>query len=613
VRSYAVAIGEEFRTKGANAVLGPGVDLVRSPYGGRSPETLVGEEPFLGAPLVAAYVSGLRSVGVGTVMKHFSANNQETGRWAGLPRAINTQAGRRTMHEAHYVPVSAGISAGAASVMCAYNLVNGTPACGNEWLLDQDLMGTLGFDGYVVSDWTAITDAKQAARTAVHMNMPGIDNAFGCPGILNDAQRNDKATHVLRGTLKVLAGLSVPDCIIGCEACTTCRNASCVPLIGQANSTSPAHVAVANAVATDGAVLVKNSASTLPIPNGATVAVVGSVCDADHSLHPTNSRWNLGDYYVVGGSGRVISYSTVSIWAGLQAKAAAHSLTLVSSLSDNVDEAITAMSGASIVITCGGGVGQEDIDRSRLTLDQHGFLEALAVKMAEQTAPPPLVVVALAPGPLAVGGWGTYAQAALVLFMSGQETGTAVAQLLTGESVPSGRLPVTLYADESQVDGRMRICTDRSRPCTFTEGAHVGWRALENVPVAFPFGHGLSYSSFTYAWGSAVSYAYATTGALARPNVTFSVSITNAGSYAAREVVQVYLRSDEPLTTLRAFEKTATIAPGASATLSFTLPPSSFNVYDYVTRSMAPLRSLSAYTLLVGASSRDIRLQQALS
>jgi hypothetical protein len=109
-----------------------------------------------------------------------------------------------------------------------------------------------------------------------------------------------------------------------------------------------------------------------------------------------------------------------------------------------------------------------------------------------------------------------------------------------------------------------------------------------------------------------VSYAYATIGALSRPNVSLSVRVTNVGSYAAREVVQVYLRSTEPLTTLRAFEKTATLAPGASTTLSFTLQPSSFDVYNYATSSMAPLFPLSAYTLLVGASSRDIRLTQQL-
>lgn len=604
VHEYARAIGEEFRTKGANAVLGPTVDLVRSPYGGRSPETLAGEEPHLGGPMVDAYVRGLRSVGVAAVMKHFSANSQETGRWGGRPTSISMDAGPRTLMEAHYVPVRAGVVAGASSVMCAYNLVNGTPACGAEWLLRRDLLGSLGFDGYVVSDWTAIVDVPLAAKAPVHMNMPGLDNSFGCPGVLTGAQLDEKATAVVRGMLKTMAGLRQPDCLLGCHDCRTCRHRSCTPLLTEANASTASHVALARHVAAEAAVLLKNEGGLLPIAAGATVAVVGSACDAAHSFGDLNGLWNRGDYYVVGGSGRVISDHAVSVYAGLVARAAAAGITVRASLSDDADAALATIRGATLAIACGGAKGQEDADRSTLALDQHGFLSRLA---AEASAP--LVAVAFAPGPLAVGGWSTGAAAALAVFLSGQETGHAVAQLLLGEASPSGKLPVTFYADEEQVDPRVRVCTSTSRPCVFSEGVHIGWRALEDVSVAFPFGHGLTYGSFELAFASPPRLVHLDAG---RVNVSVAVSVRNVGTRAAAEVVQLYVRSSEPLTTLGAFVKTSVLQPSESATVTLELPPTVFEVYDYGAHELAPLQPLSEYTLLIGTSSRDIKLQHAL-
>ncbi len=317
--------------------------------------------------------------------------------------------------------------------------------------------------------------------------------------------------------------------------------------------------------------------------------------------------WNRGDYYVVGGSGRVISDRAVSVYAGLQARAVARGLTLRPSLTDDVSAALDAQRGASVVIACGGAVGQEARDRSALRLDQHAFLERLA---AEASAP--LVVVGFAPGPLVVGGWSEPAAAALAVFLSGQETGHAVAALLLGEASPSGKLPVTMYASDDQVG--VRVC-GRS-PCVFTERAHVGWRSLEGVPVAFPFGHGLSYSEFELGLAAVSTHSNGTeaAGQLPRwPRVDLQVTVRNVGVHAAREVVQLYLRTNEPLTTLRAFEKTPLLQPGQETTVSLSVPSSAFDLFDEGQQAFAPMAASAQPVLLVGTSSRDIRLQHAVA
>ena len=269
---------------------------------------------------------------------------------------------------------------------CAYNLVNGTQSCGADWLLRRDLIGALGFDGFVVSDWFAIYDAKLAARAPVHMNMPGVDGAFSCPGMLSDAQRDAKVEAVLRGMLKTLDGMQSPPCILGCD---------CLPLLHEANATSDAHVATARRVAAGAAVLLKNTDEVLPIAPGAIVAVVGAACDAHHSFAALNAgsqmdSWNRGDYYVVGGSGRVVSDRAASVLAGLRAHAASHGLTLRTSPTDDVAAALTAMQGASVAIACGGSVGQArppPPSPSALVLPLH---RPLATSCSPFTAPWPL-------------------------------------------------------------------------------------------------------------------------------------------------------------------------------------------------------------------------------
>lgn len=543
---------------GVGHMQGPTVDLVRSPYGGRSAETLAGEEPFLGAPLTAAYVRGLKAARVASVVKHFALNNQETGRMGGM----SSDAGQRTLDEAHYVPVKAAIEAGVSAVMCSYNLVNGTQACGADWLLRDDLIGRLGFDGYVVSDWTAIYDVRVAAAGAVHIDMPGVAGVFRCPGMLTEAQLDEKASAILRGMILDLPAMRAPPCIVGCD---------CDVLMREANASTPAHIELARTVAAESAVLLKNEAETLPIRTGSVIALVGSACDHQSNWETLSGWWNRGDYNVVGGSGRVISDRAVSVAAGLAARSAGHGFTLRTSLTDDVSAALEVMKGATLTVACAGAIGQEGDDRTSLLLDQDAFLARLTT---DRTGP--LAVVAFAPGPLAVGSWSTQADAALAVFLSGQETGAAVASLLLGDSSPSGKLPVTFYADESQVV--VPICT--TVRCEYTERLHVGWRALEDTPVAFPFGHGLSYAAFNFSL-------------VGRDARWATVTVLNVGSAAAREVVQLYVRTAEPLTTLRAFAKTSVLLPGQSQTVRL---------------DMGTVDSASEQ-VMVGASSRDVRLR----
>lgn len=514
----------------------------------------------------------------------------------------SADASDRALFEVYYPPFVAAIDAGAASFMCAYNRVNGSHACGSERLLTTHLRGALGFRGWVMSDWWAL-HSSGAASAGVDQAMPGNDGYFDREKLaaLPEAEELQikMATRVVRGMLSSGAW-NTSACTAGCD---------CKPLLYDANATSDAHVQLARRVAAASAVLLKNdpiysehfeqAERALPLRRGARVALVGSACGAPHSIDVESVDWAAGDYYVVGGSGRVVSDRAVTIRAALERRG----VSLVVSSSDRLGEALAAAANADVVLACGSGVTRESEDRRTLRLDQHELLTGLAQAASTGELAVPYVVAVMAPGQVAAAPWSDWAHAVVAMFLAGQETGNAWADVLLGDVNPSGKLPVTFPREDADATPP---CRSGGR-CVYSEGLHYGWRGMLARPerVAFAFGAGLSYTSFEYSWGALpVRDVVEGTTALA-------VDVRNGGGVAGAEVVQLYVRypeaADEPPLVLKGFAKTRVLQPGESQTLSLTLSARQLMIWDGEWRAVS-----GSFGLIVGSDSTDVRLEAEL-
>ncbi|CAK0802838.1 unnamed protein product [Prorocentrum cordatum] len=563
-KAWAARLGLEFRMKGANVVLGPAVNVHRTPFNGRNAEYLSGEDPALGAALARMYVQGVQDdAGVAAVVKHFEGNQQETSRVD-----TNTIVDERTRWELYYPPFQAAVEAGAAAVMCAYNNINGRPACENPELLKVDLKERMGFGGWVMSDWWAFKSAN-STRSGADMEMPGAPvHSFWAPEALEalpQAELDDMAARVLGGMSRFWRR-DQDGCRAGCN---------CDGELYRTGATSLEHVEFARRIATESAVLLKNDAppvrqggdspstGLLPLRGIKALAVVGEACDAQRDVDWYFDNWTRGDYYTVGGSGRVLSDKVSTVLGGLLARRPA-GLEVIGSASDSLPEALQAMEGVDAVVVCGGATSSESFDRGTLRLDQEGFvLRAVAAAVA---AGLPSVVVAMVPGAV-TAPWSHNATAALALFLGGQEAGNAVSPILLGNAFPSGKLPVTFPSREKDA---IRPCMGRKDfRCTYSEGLMGGWHAYDGKPVDFPFGHGLGYTEFEYEKGTVTSEKAcknSTDRVCSGVRIIVRVEVSNSGSMQGAEVVQLYVGFPsglgEPALVLRDFQKTPALAPG---------------------------------------------------
>lgn len=330
----------------------------------------------------------------------------------------------------------------------------------------------------------------------------------------------------------------------------------------------------------------------------------------------------------IGGSGRVVSDSALTL--NLADALASRGLTLRVSVSDELGEAIEAMRGADVAIVCGAAKTGEGADRPDLLLDQHELLMAIAERRAatravdgggsastSTTAPPlpPLVIAATCPGQL-LTPWADGADAIAAAFYLGQAHGEAWARVLLGDVSPQGKLPVTFPASEEdtvQPCGHNFYVQLGTTVCEYSERLHTGWRGLIDRPVAFPFGHGLSYTTFNYSWVQ--EPAVSTASSRGDASVIMRVAIVNAGGVGGAEVAQLYVRfpeyADEPSLLLRDFAKTRVLLPGQSEVVELSLSALS-DLSVWSGRVDEPSGGWSViggeFEALVGASSRDLRL-----
>jgi beta-glucosidase len=566
VQRYGAAMAAEERGKGVMIQLGPMMNLARAPQGGRIAEGF-GEDPFLAAELTAADVLGIQSQKVVATAKHFVANEQETNRLDGS----NSQIDERTLHEIYYAPFEAAVSAGVGAVMCSYNRLNGTDACANPVLL-ADLKQGMGFAGFVMTDWGARGSGLDGVSAGLDMAMPspGLGSLLGsaiAAGKVPQARLDDMVTRIL-GALVRVGVLDEPP--TGTPDATV---------------TSAAHAALAKEAATAGITLLKNKGAALPIDAKVkSIAVIGQAADSAESG--------------AGGSAAVNPSSPITPLSVLQAQASS-SLTVTYARGEGKQaEAVAAAAAADVAIVFARAGGEEGYDMTSLGLSAE--LDALIAAVAAVNA---RTIVVLNVTTAVLMPWLDHVSAVLVAWGPGEQSGNAIAPILLGSVSPGGKLPVSFVGNATDLP---KISTSLDVP--YSEGLAIGYRGLDARGIAplFPFGHGLSYTTFAYS--ELILRAGSAPGSL---EVQFTVK--NTGSRAGVEIAQLYLSfpeaASEPPRVLRGFERVSLNA-GKSSTVTLGLSPRHFACWNSIAH--APTVVSGTYRVAVGGSSRDLPLSASV-
>ncbi|MFD3684192.1 beta-glucosidase [Nocardiopsis sp. NPDC058631] len=571
------ALAKEARALGVDILLGPGVNIKRSPLGGRNFE-YYSEDPLLTGRLATAYVKALQAGGVGASVKHFAANDQETDRMV-----ISADVDERTLREIHLPAFERVVTeAGPATVMCAYNRVNGVPASENRRLLTDVLRGEWGYTGAVVSDWGAVRARPTALNAGLDLAMPG-PGQYATQALIDavTAGRVEESA-VDRAVERVLA------------LADGARDGAAAPDLD-------AHHALARELAAECAVLLKNEHGALPLDRPASVLVVGEFATAPR--------------YQGGGSSHVNATRVDVPLEFIEAHAATRGARVTYSRGfDSRDEegaalreeAVRAAGEAEVAVVFAGNPEAEEsegFDRERIELppSQVRLIREVAAVAART------VVVLANGGVVSLEGWHDDVDAILEGFLLGQGGGAAIADLLFGEADPSGRLAETIpyrlqdnptYLSFPGEQGHVR----------YSEGVMVGYRHYGTVgaPVRYPFGHGLGYTEYD------VSDLRVQVDGPAGASV--DVTVTNTGSRAGKYVVQVYVSTQagpvrRPERTLAAFTKVH-IDPGQAARVRLELDRRAFAYWDVpLARWVVPE---GTYAVQVGENAATVLHEQAV-
>jgi len=579
---FGAALGQECRAVGGRTILGPAVNIARSPLNGRTFEYF-SEDPYLNSRLVVPVVKSVQEQGVAACVKHFAANNQETHRMR-----ISAEVSERALQEIYLPAFRAAVEQGDAwSVMAAYNAVNGVPACQNEDLLKRKLRGEWGFRGFVVTDWFAArgtTGTAACVKGGLSLEMPGRGSRYrekhlraGLEqGLFTEAELDDN----LRGLLNamVLTGhLDSP------------------PRRGVRNT--PEHRALALDMAGAGITLLKNDRALLPLDpaKARTVAVIGPKLKKRNCL----PLW--------GGSAGVWPPAEVTPLQGLQRENRNRVKLLV-------QPSRAELAQADVVLLFAGlshrpGLDSEVMDRKRLELPP-----AQDRLIRDTVAANPNTVVVLINGSPVAMPWVDDVPAILECWYPGMEGGTAIARAVFGDSNPAGKLPVTFPRAlcDSPAHASQRTFPGDGRTVHYDEELFVGYRHFDKFGIdpLFAFGHGLSYTVFTYR-----DLQLDATHLAPEQALTVSLTVENTGQRAGAEVVQLYIGDrnpgeDRPPQSLRGFRK-VWLEPGASQRIELLVPMSALDVF--CPRDNAWRGKPGDYIARVGSSSRDIRLEANFS
>lgn len=578
VREVGAALGREAQASDVQILLGPGINIKRSPLGGRNFEYF-SEDPLLSGRMAAAYIDGLQREGVGASLKHYAVNSQESERMA-----TSSDIDPRTLHEIYLRGFEIAVrEAQPWTVMSAYNLVNGTYASEHRELLIDILREQWGFDGFVVSDWGAINDRVRGVEAGTNLEMPGS-------GSYNRA-KIIRAVHDGRLSKEALAQSATELVAVVLKAAAARRPG--------ARFDADAHHALARRVGAEAIVLLKNDGGLLPIAAGQRVALIGAFARTPRyqgagssQVNPTRVSNVHDELVALLGAERVVHAEGCDVDGGCS--------------DAQLAEAARQAAAADLAIVFAGlpdSYESEGFDRRSIDLPE-GHLRLIdAVARAQ-----PKLVVALMNGSAVAMPWAARVPAIVEAWLGGQAGGGALADVLSGRVNPSGKLAETFPVDLEQTPAFPHF-PGRAGHALYGEGLFVGYRHYDKrrLQPLYPFGYGLSYTRFEYRAIGSSAPDYDADGT--QP-LTIDVSVKNIGSVAGQEVVQLYLRACEPAvvraeTELRGFAKVA-LAPGEQASVRFALQPHDFARYDAEARAWVV--DAGRYELLAGGSSRDLPL-----
>lgn len=603
VENVGAAMGNEVREYGVDVLLGPALNIHRNPLGGRNFE-YYSEDPLISGKMTAAMVRGVQSQGVGTSIKHFAANNSETNRMA-----INTLADDRTLREIYLRGFETAVRESQPwTLMSSYNKLNGPYTSENPRLLGSILRKEWGFGGLVMSDWFGGKDAVAQMKAGNDLLMPGRPDQMAA--ITAAVQDGSLPVSVLDENVERLLNL-----ILKTQTFKQYKYSNKPDL--------KAHALVARSAAAEGMVLLKNEKNALPF--SADVKKVAAFGIASYDLFTGGT-----------GSGDVNEAYSVSLPEGLknagysidenlqeaysqyitQAKAARPPKKTffdqevpIEEMVINREKVAEKIRDAEIALLTIGRNAGEFADRKLegdflLTKKEKELLEL--VSETAHGMGKKLVVVLNTGGVMEIASWRQYADAILLAWQGGQESGNAIADVLSGRVNPSGKLASTFpvkYGDVPSSKNFPGTPADKPEQIKYEEGIYVGYRGFDKnkTEPAYPFGYGLSYTTFVYE-----NLKIKTV----KGQLSVSVDVRNSGKTAGREVAQLYVSApakqlDKPEQELRAFAKTRALKPGEKQTLHFTLRPEELASFD--PKSKTWIAEAGAYKIRIGASSRDIR------
>jgi len=568
------ALAKEAIALKVDVLLGPGVNMKRSPLGGRNFEYF-SEDPYLAGKMASDLVNGIQSLGVGTSLKHFAANNQEYRRFS-----INAKIDERTLHEIYLAAFEMVVkTAQPWTVMCAYNKLNGSYGSENYHLLVEILKQKWGYEGMVVSDWGAVHNRVAAIAGGLDLEMPG-PNDRRVQAVI-EAVKNGKLDEKIvdESVLRIL---------------NTIHKATLTPKGGTFDM--DAHHELARRIAGDGMVLLKNI-GVLPLNGPKTLAVIGIAAKQAH--------------YQGGGSSHINATKVSEPLAAICRNAPNASVMYAKGYSESdefdqalIDEAVEqarSAEAALIYIALPIEKDSEGLDRNDLDLTSQQVTLINSVCNVQTNT----VVILNNGAPVTMGEWINGPAAILEAWTMGQAGGDAIADILFGKINPSGKLAETFPRKLSDTPAFVNW-PGSNREVNYGEGIFIGYRYYDTkeIPVQFPFGYGLSYTTFAYSNARLSSTSMKDTD-----GVTISVDITNTGKVTGKEIVQVYVHDKKstlirPQKELKGFAKVA-LDPDQTKTVSIQLDFSSFAYYHpdhdrWITES-------GEFEILVGSSSRNIQ------
>lgn len=579
VEAVGAALGLEARAKGVDMVLGPGMNIKRSPLCGRNFEYF-SEDPLFTGMMAAAMIKGIQTRGVGACVKHFAVNNQETDRLR-----VSADVTPRALREIYLRGFQIALrDANPWGVMASYNRINGVFASENSWLLTDVLREEWNYDGVVVSDWGAVHDPVASLKAGLDLRMPGRPD----DSRILEAAESGKIDKELDRTLVRLKLLA--------ERTETTHQGEPVDL--------EAHHQLTRRAAAESAVLLKNDQAVLPL-SSASVGRVAMIGELARTLVPGCA-----------GSSAVNPVRVVSTINAMMDRFGQEPMFSAGYRLDGVDDermveeaAAVATTAETVVLFLGLPPAFESEGRDRADISLPGNQVALLQRLA---AVNDRIVVVLCNGSaVTTAGWRDKASSIIEFWLTGQAHGETVVDVLFGDVNPSGKLAETVPVRLEDTPSFLDFPGEEGH-VSYGEGIYVGYRYYDarNVPVDYPFGHGLSYTTFDYS--DLQTTACEADSPLA---MTVSLAVTNTGKYAGAEVVQVYVGDTHnglstPVRELRAFRK-VTLQPGESIRLSFEV--SREELGHYSTELQQWSYDGGPCTVEVGSSSRDIRLSTSLS